>query len=806
MWDDLEVNAFGTDEFLALCRRLKAEPIVVVNIGQPDLSQRDAYCREAAEWVEYCNGSTNSPWGRVRAAHGHPEPYRIKYWEIDNEVWKVPASEYVSIVRQFAAAMKQVDPDIVLIACGSGQLGGRWPEGDLAVIDDGAEDVDFLSVHHYENVKNYGAGPRADETFWAGLEARIGRSRNPDLKLFVSEWNLQSTDWRTGLYAAGILNAFERHPIVGMATPALFLRHVSATKWDNAFINFDHRTWFPAPNYVVMKLYRDHYLRERVQVEGDCAGLDVLATRSPAKDRVVLKLVNPTEAPVRVQAMFQDGFVPAEATLQVVAPDALDARNTLEQPDAVRAVSVPIERDGAAVRFSLPRWSVGVVNVTSAPAPQPPLVEDSPAHAARIGWWREARFGMFIHWGLFAIPAGEWNGRSIPGNVEWIQARAKIPREEYAKLAGQFNPVQFDADAWVRLAKEAGMKYLVFVAKHHDGFAMFSSRVDPFNVVDATLWKRDPARELSAACARHGIRFCVYYSHNLDWHDPNATASADKGPGSERDFGKYMREKSIPQVRELLTGYGPLGLVWFDMSGGMTREQAQPFADLVRSLQPDCLINSRVSKGLVQCDYLTMGDHSIPNRIGTTDWETPDTVNDFWGYRKNDESWKSPAQLVFNLVDVVSKGGNYLLNVGPTAEGVIPRVCQDRLRAVGRWLEVNGEAVYGTTATPFGAELGAVSPTQTDPKTGKPVFVVARNWRCTSKPGRLYIHIFQWPKDGRFSLPRPAAPVKSACLLADPARAPLRMTAEPEVLTLQVPAEAPDPLATVIRLELATAN
>jgi alpha-N-arabinofuranosidase len=386
MWDDLEVNAFGTDEFLALCRKIKTEPIVVVNIGQPDLSQREAYCREAAEWVEYCNGSTNRPWGRVRAAHGHPEPYRIKYWEIDNEVWKVPASAYVSIVRQFAAAMKQVDPDIVLIACGSGQLGGRWPEGDRAVIDEAAEDVDLLSVHHYENVNNYGAGPRADEAFWARIEARIGRSRNPDLKLFVSEWNLQSTDWRTGLYAGGILNAFERHPIVGMATPALFLRHVSATKWDNAFINFDHRTWFPAPNYVVMKLYRDHYLHERVKVEGDCRGLDVLATRSPAKDRVVLKLVNPTEAPVRVQATFQDGFVPAEATLQVVAPEALDARNTIERPDVVRAVSGPIERDGATVRFSLPRWSVGVVNVTSASAPQPPLVEECPAHTARIGW------------------------------------------------------------------------------------------------------------------------------------------------------------------------------------------------------------------------------------------------------------------------------------------------------------------------------------------------------------------------------------------------------------------------------------
>jgi hypothetical protein len=223
-----------------------------------------------------------------------------------------------------------------------------------------------------------------------------------------------------------------------MATPALFLRHVSATKWDNAFINFDHRTWFPAPNYVVMKLYRDHYQRERVQLTGDLAGLSAVATRSPDADRVVLKLVNPTDDPVSVRIACQGGFIPAEAKLQLVAPDSLDARNTLDQPAAVRVVNGQIERDGAAVRFALPRLSVGVIDLARPAAPKPPLVVDSPAHTARIAWWQEARFGMFIHWGLFAIPAGEWNGCAIAGNVEWIQARAKIPRDDYAKLAAQF--------------------------------------------------------------------------------------------------------------------------------------------------------------------------------------------------------------------------------------------------------------------------------------------------------------------------------------------------------------------------------
>ncbi|HML74138.1 MAG TPA: alpha-L-arabinofuranosidase C-terminal domain-containing protein [Anaerohalosphaeraceae bacterium] len=364
MWDDLEVNAFGTDEFVAMCRKIQTEPVMVVCIGQPDhMAQRDAYCREAAEWVEYCNGPSNSTWGKVRAANGHPEPYRIKYWEIDNEVWKVDPTDYASLVRQYAAAMKKVDPSITIIACGSGQLGGRWHEGDLAVIRQAAQESEFLSIHHYENIKNYGTGPANDEAFWKILAAEISGSKNPEMKLFVSEWNLQSTDWRTGLYAGGILNAFERNPIVGMATPALLFRHVSARKWDNAFINFDHRTWFPAPNYVVTKLYRDHYLPQRVQVEGDTNGLNVIATRSFDSKQVVLKIVNPTENSVNMKVIFEGNFNPAKATLHWIAPGSLDTRNTLEQPDAVRTVSGEVRQDGTKVILQAPRLSVGLLKV-----------------------------------------------------------------------------------------------------------------------------------------------------------------------------------------------------------------------------------------------------------------------------------------------------------------------------------------------------------------------------------------------------------------------------------------------------------
>ena len=261
MWDDVDVNSFGIDEFVALCRRVGAEPLVVVNIGMNDQHEkRDQYCQDACDWVEYCNGPADSKWGKVRAANGHAEPYHVEYWEIDNEVWQLKPDDYVSVVCQFVPALKKVDPSIKTLACGSGQLGQAWGDGDAAVIAGCAGIVDYLSVHHYEDATRFADGPAVAEKFWRNRAEMIAKSANPKLKLFVSEWNAQCTDWRTGLYAAGALNVFERcGDFVGIAGPALFLRHASAADWDNAFVNFDHRTWFPAPNYVVMKLWRDHY-------------------------------------------------------------------------------------------------------------------------------------------------------------------------------------------------------------------------------------------------------------------------------------------------------------------------------------------------------------------------------------------------------------------------------------------------------------------------------------------------------------------------------------------------------------------
>ncbi|MCU0917623.1 MAG: alpha-L-fucosidase, partial [Planctomycetes bacterium] len=282
--------------------------------------------------------------------------------------------------------------------------------------------------------------------------------------------------------------------------------------------------------------------------------------------------------------------------------------------------------------------------------------------AARLQWFHEAKYGLFINWGLYAIPAGEWKGKPIKGIGEWIMNRAKIPVKEYEQLAAQFNPTKFNADAWAQLAVDAGMKYVVYDCKHHDGFAMYHSRVSRYNVYDATPWQRDPFQELQEACARRGLKLCFYYSQATDWHEPNgANNDWDFPPNSQKDFDQYLRDKSMPQVRELLTNYGPIGLIWFDVPTLMTPARSQRIADLVRSIQPDVLINSRLGPGGYN-DYQSRGDNEIPPTVTPGPWETAATINDTWGFKKDDHNWKTPEDICFKLVDIVSKGGNYLLN------------------------------------------------------------------------------------------------------------------------------------------------
>lgn len=334
--------------------------------------------------------------------------------------------------------------------------------------------------------------------------------------------------------------------------------------------------------------------------------------------------------------------------------------------------------------------------------------------------FNDAKFGMFIHWGLYAIPGGIWKDKKIedygrPSVAEWMQCTAKIPREEYAQLANQFNPTDFDADAIAQLAKDAGMKYLVVTSKHHDGFAMYNSAVSEYDIVDATPFKRDVVKELYDACKKIGIDFGLYYSHNIDWMDGhdcgysdlmrsgrevNVKAKRKMGANiwdpSPNTFSEYLENKAYPQVKEILTKFPDLKTLWYDMPHYLSPAQSSKFYKIAYTLQPNMLINERVGNGLG--DFDIPGDNKIPidHLAITKPWQTVGTTNNSWGYKSYDNDWKSVKELLFWLTEIVSKGGNYMLNIGPTATGSVPKESVENLNAVGDWLAINGEAIYNT--------------------------------------------------------------------------------------------------------------
>lgn len=402
----------------------------------------------------------------------------------------------------------------------------------------------------------------------------------------------------------------------------------------------------------------------------------------------------------------------------------------------------------------------------------------------RMQWWREARFGLFIHWGLYAQPAGEWKGEQIPGISEWIMARAEIPVAEYEKLATTFNPVKYDAEAWVKLAKEAGMKYIVITSKHHDGFAMFHSKASPYNIVDATPFDRDPLKELADACEKHNIRLGFYYSQAQDWHEPGGTYwNIEQGephwdPDLEREpLMDYINGKAVPQVKEILENYGGLDILWWDTPRGMTEEAALALQE-VADQYPAMLTNNRLYRPWPG-DFSTPEQHVPPTGLDY-DWEVCMTMNTSWGYKHYDHNWKSSETLIRMLVDIASKGGNLLLNVGPTAEGEIPQPSVERLKAMGRWMDVNGESIYGTEASPF----------------------FKLPWgRCTSRRTTdgttLYLHVFHWPEDQVLRVPALQAELEDIHLLAD-ADQKLSYSFKDGDLLIDLPAVMPDPVNTVI--------
>jgi alpha-L-fucosidase len=367
----------------------------------------------------------------------------------------------------------------------------------------------------------------------------------------------------------------------------------------------------------------------------------------------------------------------------------------------------------------------------------------------RMEWWREARFGMFIHWGVYSVPAGTYNGKQIPGIGEWIMNRGKIPVTEYKAYAKEFNPIRYNPDAWVRLAKEAGMKYIVITSKHHDGFALFDSKVTDWDIVDATPYGKDLLKPLAEACKKHGIKLGFYYSQAQDWNHPGGAASGGHwDPAQDGSMDEYIKNIAVPQVKEILTNYGDIAVLWWDTPTDMNKERADMLQPLI-TLQPGIITNNRLGGGYPG-DTETPEQHIPATGFKDRDWETCMTLNDTWGFKSYDNNWKPTKTLIQNLVDIASKGGNYLLNVGPTSLGEIPQPSVERLQEIGKWMKVNGESIYGTTASPFAKLMWG---------------------RCTKKElnngAILYLHVFNWPVDGTLVIPGLKNKVKQAYLLAN---------------------------------------
>ena len=422
----------------------------------------------------------------------------------------------------------------------------------------------------------------------------------------------------------------------------------------------------------------------------------------------------------------------------------------------------------------------------TATSPDPYATETKAERDARMSWWREARFGLFIHWGVYAVPAGVYKGEEVPSKFgEWIMYKAKIPVAEYKAFAKEFNPVKYDPAAWATLAEEAGMRYIIITAKHHDGFALYPSAVTEWDVADATPYRKDLIGPLAKAARDRGLKFGLYYSQAQDWvHPGGSKAHHDEpegwDPAQRGDMDAYLKEIAAPQVGEILARYRP-DILWWDYPTWMTAERAETLLPLIR-IVPGIITNNRLGGGYD-------GDTETPeNNIPATgfadrDWEVCMTMNHTWGYKVNDHDWKPVEDLIDKLCDIVSKGGNFLLNIGPTAEGEIPQASVERLKTIGKWMDVNSESIYGTTANPFHR----------------------LPWGCATKKiydngVTLYLQVFGWPENGKLGVPGLQNVPESSTLLAGGEE--LTFQTENGSLVINVPKNAPDPYVSVIKLEI----
>ncbi|MES2330554.1 MAG: alpha-L-fucosidase [Bacteroidota bacterium] len=424
-------------------------------------------------------------------------------------------------------------------------------------------------------------------------------------------------------------------------------------------------------------------------------------------------------------------------------------------------------------------------------------------HEKRIQWWRDAKFGMFIHWGVYSLPGGEWKGKKVGGYAEHLMRKEKIPRAEYLQLAHQFNPVQFNAEQWVKNAKAAGMNYLIITAKHHDGFAMYDSKVSDFNIMQQTAWKHDPMADLSAACKKYGLKFGFYYSHAFDWEHPDAPGNdwEYKNPGGDLNLFdgrnwydlhpelltkavKYVNEKAIPQIKELLLKYHP-DILWFDTPQKLPLSENVRILKAIRETDPNVVVNGRLVRGpnnLMMGDYKNTGDRPAEFAPVTGDWEAIPTTNESYGYSKFDDSHKPVGFFIQLLAKAASRGGNLLMNIGPMGSGAFDVKDLNILKGIGSWVDKNRESIYQTHPSPLALQSWGVT---------------------TMKKNLVYLHVFNWPTDGRLMVGGIKSNINKAYFLTDQTRKKLPIEfLNAADITITVPLTARDTSNTVIVLDM----
>jgi alpha-L-fucosidase len=412
------------------------------------------------------------------------------------------------------------------------------------------------------------------------------------------------------------------------------------------------------------------------------------------------------------------------------------------------------------------------------------VVELRAEDATRGQLFADGNYAMFIHWGLYSQLANRVDGKTYYGIGEWIMhpRMAGIPVDRYKELAKQFNPVEFDATQIAQLARDAGMKYIIITSKHHDGFAMYHSKANPFNIVDATPFARDPMKDLSEACQKAGLGFGFYYSHNQDWTYPGGGngPKTDSG-GKPATFDDYFEQKCLPQVKEITSRYGPIELAWFDTPGRMPKHYVEQLVAVVRKNQPDALVSGRAGHDLG--DYQTLGDMEVPLRNVKGLWESVDTTNDSWAYAWYDENWKTPKQILERLIACVARGGTYMLNIGPRGDGSVPQRAADALRESGDWIRRYPRVVYGAAASPWQHALP---------------------WGdVTVRGNKMFLAVFHWPPTGELYLPGLKTEVRSAKLLHGDDAKPVEFEVMRGWTKLVIPPRPPEKLVSVIELELA---